>query len=178
VTAIRTFRTEEMTPQEETVLRGLFALAWGSEDFSETDWENALGGLHFVAEDERSILAHGSVVPRELQVDGRPLRTGYVEAMATRPELQNRGIGTQVLRAVNDHIMKVYELGALDTGSDWFYRRLGWLRWRGPTFVRTAEGVVRTEDEDGNIMVLPTPASGEPNLDAPISCDWRPGDVW
>jgi len=167
-----------MTPEEERVLRQLFALAWGSEDFSEADWGNALGGLHFVAEAERGILCHASVVPRELHVVERPLRTGYVEAMATRPELQGRGIGTEVLREVNDHIVDAYELGALDTGSDWFYRRLGWLRWRGPTFVRTADGVLRTEDEDGNIMVLPTPASGPLDLDAAISCDWRPGDVW
>jgi aminoglycoside 2'-N-acetyltransferase I len=178
VSAIRTFRTEGMRREEERVLRGLFALAWGSDDFSETDWSNALGGLHFVAEDERGILAHASVVPRDLEVDGRPLRTGYVEAMATRPDFQNRGIGTQVLRAVNAHVIDAYELGALDTSSDWFYRRLGWLSWSGPTFVRTVDGVVRTEDEDGNIMVLRTPASGELNLDAPISCDWRPGDVW
>ncbi|HEY2803915.1 MAG TPA: GNAT family N-acetyltransferase [Actinomycetota bacterium] len=178
MTSVRTFPSEEMTPEEERVLRGLFALAWGSEDFSETDWGNALGGLHFVAEDERGILAHASVVPRELEVDGRRLRTGYVEAMATRPDLQGRGIGTKVLRAVNEHIGEAYELGALDTGSDWFYRRLGWVRWRGPTFVRTADAVLRTEDEDGNIMVLPTPASGPLDLDAPISCDSRPGEVW
>jgi len=178
VIALRSFRSEEMTAEEERVLRGLFALAWGSEDFSETDWNNALGGLHFVAEDDRGILAHASVVPRELHVEERPLRTGYVEAMATRPDLQGRGIGTEVLRAVDDHIVEAYELGALDTGSDWFYRRLGWLRWRGPTFVRTVEVVVRTAEEDGNIMVLPTPASGPLDPDAAISCDWRPGDVW
>jgi aminoglycoside 2'-N-acetyltransferase I len=178
VTSLRTFPSKEMTPEEERVLRRLFALAWGSEDFSEPDWGNALGGLHFVAEDERGILCHASVVPRELHVEERPLRTGYVEAMATRPELQGRGIGTEVLRGVNDHIVDAYELGALDTGSDWFYRRLGWLRWRGPTFVRTADEVLRTEDEDGNIMVLSTPVSGPLDLEAPISCEWRPGDVW
>jgi aminoglycoside 2'-N-acetyltransferase I len=178
VTSLRTFPSKEMTPEEERVLRRLFALAWGSEDFSEPDWGNALGGLHFVAEDERGILCHASVVPRELHVEERPLRTGYVEAMATRPELQGRGIGTEVLRGVNDHIVDAYELGALDTGSDWFYRRLGWLRWRGPTFVRTADEVLRTEDEDGNIMVLSTPVSGPLDPEAPISCEWRPGDVW
>jgi len=101
-----------------------------------------------------------------------------LEAMATRPALQGRGIGTEVLRAVNDHIVDACELGALDTGSEWFYRRLGWLRWRGAAFVRTADGVFRTEDEDGNIMVLPTPASGPLDVEASITCDWRPGDVW
>src|SRR4029077_4047630 len=140
---IRSMRSDALSAEEVRVLRGLFALAWGSEDFSETDWGNALGGLHFVAEDDRGILCHASVVPRELHVEERPLRTGYVEAMATRPELQGRGIGTEVLRAVNDHIVDAYELGALDTGSDWFYRRLGWQRWKGPTFVRTADGVLR-----------------------------------
>ncbi len=175
---IRQVRSEELSNDDVPTLRELFALAWGSDDFSETDWGNALGGLHFVAKDERGILAHASVVPRELHVEERPLRTGYVEAMATRPELQGRGIGTEVLRAVNDHIVDAYELGALDTGSDWFYRRLGWLRWRGPTFVRTADGVLRTEDEDGNIMVLPPPASGPLDVEAAISCEWRPGDVW
>jgi hypothetical protein len=39
-------------------------------------------------------------------------------------------------------------------------------------------GVVRTEDEDGNIMVLLTRAGVPFDLDAAISCEWRPSDVW
>jgi hypothetical protein len=38
--------------------------------------------------------------------------------------------------------------------------------------------LVRTAEEDGNVLVRLTPTSPELDLSAPISCDWRPGDVW
>src|SRR2546426_796867 len=69
-------------------------------------------------------------------------------------------------------------LGALGTGRYRFYERLGWLRWAGPSFVRTAGGLRPTPDEDGYILVLPTPSSPPLDQSAGISCDWRPGDVW
>ena len=71
-----------------------------------------------------------------------------------------------------------FELGALGTGSHRFYERLGWRSWAGPSFVRTAGGALPTPDEDGFILVLPTRASPPMDFAAPISCEWRPGDVW
>jgi aminoglycoside 2'-N-acetyltransferase I len=71
-----------------------------------------------------------------------------------------------------------YELGALGTGRHRFYERLGWRTWQGPCFVRTTEGERRTPDEEGFIMVLRTPSTPPIDLTDPISCDWRPGDVW
>jgi aminoglycoside 2'-N-acetyltransferase I len=128
---------------------------------------------------ERQIVAHAAVVERELHVGERPLRTGYVEAVATAPALQGRGYGTLVMRAVNEVIAERYELGALGTGSHGFYERLGWQTWRGPSFVRLPDGrVERTPDEDGFILVLTTPASPRLDLASPIGCEWRPGDVW
>ena len=121
---------------------------------------------------------HAAAVERELHVAGRPLRTGYVEAVATEPALQRRGLGTAAMREVASHIEATYELGALGTGEHRFYERLGWRTWRGPSFVRTPEGDVRTPDEDGYILVLATQASPPLDFDAPISCDWRSGDVW
>jgi len=44
--------------------------------------------------------------------------------------------------------------------------------------VRTRDGLVRTPEEDGFILVLRTPSSPDIDLTAPISCEWRPGDVW
>jgi aminoglycoside 2'-N-acetyltransferase I len=40
------------------------------------------------------------------------------------------------------------------------------------------DGERPTPAEDGYIMVLRTPASPPLDLEAPISCDWRAGDVW
>src|SRR5207245_10210806 len=43
------------------------------------------------------IVAHAAVVARELHVGGRPVRTGYVEAVATDPHRQGNGFGSRVM---------------------------------------------------------------------------------
>ena len=71
-----------------------------------------------------------------------------------------------------------YDLGALGTGRHHFYERIGWQTWRGPSWVQTADGPRRTAEDDGYILVLPTPTSPPLDLTLPITCDWREGDVW
>ena len=181
MTHVRRARSEDLTERERSSLRALFADAWPEPDdaFDEDDWGHALGGVHFfVAGDDGEIVSHASVVPRELQTNGRTLRTGYVEAVATRSTDRRRGLGTAVVRAATEHIEATYELGALGTGEHGFYERLGWVTWRGPTSVRLEDGDRRTRDEDGFVMVHRTSRSPELDLDAPISCDPRPGDAW
>ena len=146
--------------------------------FTDEDWLHAVGGVHFVLDRDDEIVTHASVVERELHAGGRPLRTGYVEAVATAPARQGSGFGSRVMRDVTAYVADRFELGALGTGRHGFYERLGWQTWRGPSSVRTADGVRRTPDEDGYILVLLTPASPRLDLGAAISCDWRPGDVW
>ena len=88
------------------------------------------------------------------------------------------GLGSIVMTDVTEHIRERFELGGLGTGRQSFYGRLGWQIWAGPSSVRTADGDRPTPDDDGSIMVLATPTSPPLDLTAPISCDWRPGDVW
>ena len=71
-----------------------------------------------------------------------------------------------------------HDLGALSTGSPGFYGRLGWERWRGPTYVRRGDDLVRTPDEDAGIMVLRFGPSAGVDLAAPISSEARAGDDW
>jgi len=113
-----------------------------------------------------------------LETGGRQLATGYVEAVATAPAFRLQGHASMVMRAVGEVLDDRYELGALDTGHLDFYARFGWVPWEGPTMVRTARGVIGTPEEDGSVMVRRTPRTPELDLRAPISCDWRPGDVW
>jgi aminoglycoside 2'-N-acetyltransferase I len=83
------------------------------------------------------------------------------------------------MQAVGDFIdAGEWQLAALGTGSQAFYERLGWRIWRGPSFVRGPGGDLATPDEDGYIMYRLTPRSPALREDAPISCEWRPGDVW
>ena len=178
--ALRILPTPELSPHTAVALRELFDAAWRDDPdaFTDEDWDHTLGGLHFILEESGMIVAHAAVVERELQVSGHGLVTGYVEAMATRPDHQGRGYGSAVMRRVGEHIDRTFQLGALDTGSPRFYERLGWIVWRGPTFVRTDAGPVRTPEDDGNVLVRLTPTSPALDLAAAISCDWRPGDVW
>jgi aminoglycoside 2'-N-acetyltransferase I len=182
---IRLLATDELTTGDEAAIRGLMADAFGDDEderFDDADWEHALGGTHVVLDIDGRIVAHAAVVERELHVAGVPVRTGYVEAVATAPQRQGSGLGTSVMNRVGSIIEQSFELGALGTGSHHFYERLGWRTWRGPAFVRLpAGGEQRTPDEEGYILVLRTPTTPDAipeALDAPISCDWRPGDVW
>ena len=177
---IRSLATGQLTPAEVAALQGLMAEAFAADEhggFTDDDWAHALGGIHVLADDGGRIVSHASVVARDIHVGGRPLRTGYVEAVATAVDRQGHGIGTAVMRTVASHL-DTYELGALGTGSHGFYERLGWVTWRGPSSVRTTDGERPTPEEDGYIMVLRTPLTPPLDLDAPISCEWRPGDAW
>jgi aminoglycoside 2'-N-acetyltransferase I len=178
---VRRAATSDLSTAELAAIRAMLDMAFAPDDpfFPDSDWQHALGGLHLVATMSGETIAHASVVERELHVAGRPLRTGYVEAVGTSPALQGRGVGTLVMRAANEHIAGTYELGALGTGEHGFYERLGWRTWQGPTLVRAPGGDRRTPDEDGGIMVLATPSTPVVlDVRAPLSCDWRPGDVW
>jgi aminoglycoside 2'-N-acetyltransferase I len=173
------------TPElDARLVREIRSVVWaaferyGRGDFTEDDWQHALGGMHFVLEIDGRVAGHASVVERRLEIAGRPLRTGYVEAVAVDPAHQGHGHGTTLMRAVNDFVEANFELGALGTGSHHFYERLGWRTWRGPSGVRTSNGLQATPDEDGYILVLSTPSSPPLRLTDPISCEWRAGDVW
>lgn len=178
---LRRVPTRSLTASEVAIIRALVVAAFRSDEgegFDDHDWEHGLGGVHFVLDVEGEIVSHGSVVERDIHVDGRPLRTGYVEAVATARDRQGAGFGSLVMVDLTSYIRERFELGALATGRQHFYERLGWLTWAGPTFVRTADGPRRTPDDEGSILVLPTASSPPLDVATSISCDWRPGDVW
>ena len=178
---LRHLSTDELTEREMSGIRALMEAAFGSDEedgFSDHDWEHATGGTHVVLELDGAIVAHAAIVEREIHVGGHPLRTGYVEAVATAPDRQGIGLGSVVMTEVSDDIRDRFELGALGTGRQSFYGRLGWRVWEGPSAVRAPEGDRPTPDDDGAIMVLATATSPPLDVTAPISCDWRPGDVW
>jgi len=178
---LRRAATDELTGSDVAAIRALLEAAFGPEEderFTDDDWEHASGGRHFILELDGEIVAHGSVVERELRVAGQPLRTGYVEAVAVAPARQAGGFGSRLMEAIAADIAERFELGALGTGRHRFYERLGWRSWAGPSFVRMPDGERATPDEDGYIMVLATPTTPPVDRTGAISCDWRPGDIW
>ncbi|MGN6696347.1 MAG: GNAT family N-acetyltransferase [Aquihabitans sp.] len=149
------------------------------EAFTDEDWEHTVGGTHvLVLDGHGGVVAHAALVDRIIDVGGRPLRTGYVEGVATRSDAEGQGHGTRVMTRIGELIAERHQLGALGTGAFHFYERLGWERWQGPSFVRVGDELHRTAEDDEGIMVLRVDRSLAPDLTAPISCDDRPGDVW
>ena len=151
-------------------VRELLGSAFG--DFGEQDWEHCLGGLHVLLWDEAGLVGHAAVVPRALRAGGVRLRAGYVEGVAVRPQAQGRGHGSALMAAVE--AVRSYDLLALSATVPAFYLARGWQLWRGPTSVDGPDGVVRTPEDDGGVLVL----GGGLDLDAELTCDWRSGDVW
>jgi aminoglycoside 2'-N-acetyltransferase I len=174
---LQVLRTHELPAADLAALRPLLDAAFHGR-FSDDDWGHALGGVHVVAHAGRELVAHAAVVDRCLHVDGRPFRTGYLEAVAAAPARQGEGFGDAVAREATRIVREHHQLGGLSTAHHRFYERLGWERWRGPTHVRESEGLLRTEDEDDGVMVLRFGPSAAADLAAPISCEPRPGDDW
>lgn len=149
------------------------------DDFADTDWEHGLGGTHAMVVEGEQVLAHASVVARTITIGTRAARVGYVESVGVAPTRQRQGLGSAVMRAIDEIITEQFELGMLGTGEFNFYERLGWERWHGPTWVLRADGRREpTPDEDGWIMVLRTDRLRDLDTSAPITCEDRAGDCW
>ena len=176
MTQIQVVQSEALSHERLEEIRSLAEDAF-DDGFSDNDWHHTLGGWHVLARDE-ALVAHAAVVERVLEVGGSAVRAGYVEGVATTPTRQGEGLGSLVMQRVRQLLEASFELGALSTGRHAFYERLGWERWRGPTFVRRGADIVRTADEDDGIMVLRYGSTSGLDLTLPISCETRPGDDW
>ncbi len=153
------------------------------DNFTDLDWAHTLGGLHVVVRDadarDGAVVAHGAVVQRRLLVEGRSLRCGYVASVAVAPDRKREGLGDRVMAEL-EALAPGHDLLALSSSTEGFplYASRGWQPWRGPSSVLAPSGIEPTPDRDGSIHVLGGPAGGPLDLDAPITCDWRDGDVW
>ena len=160
--------TEVIDPDLLAQAQALCLEAFG-DDFTADDWQHALGGEHLFVLDGDLLVAHAAVVPRALRVDDWLLDVGYVEAVAVRPSHQGRRLGHAVMAAAERVIAEMHDVGALsptDAGLPLYLGR-GWQQWRGPL------------EPPGEVLVHAGRRSLEGlDLDARLTADWRPGDVW
>lgn len=147
-------------------------------DFSDADWDHALGGWHVLVTEGGNAIAHAAVVPRTIEFGQRPFHAGYMEAVVTAPSNQRAGIGSMVTTEAVTVVRREFDVGVLSTDRHSFYERLGWERWCGPTFVHRDGQRVRTQDEDDGIMVLRFGPSIDVELTDRIVCESRSGDDW
>ena len=130
---------------------------------------------HVLARVGHTLVGHGMIVTRWLQVgDGPLLRTAYVELVATAANYRNRGIGAGIMGLVADGAAQDgYDLAALCPADTGLYGHLGWEYWQGPLFIRpdkeptkdtellipTPERTGNDIEAAGNVAVGPEPAT-------------------
>jgi aminoglycoside 2'-N-acetyltransferase I len=173
----RVVESGQLTDSDRHALRGLWSAAFGDR-FSEDDADHAYGGVHVVAWDSGTLVAHASAVRRRIRFGDEWLDAGYVEAVATLPAYQRTGIGTQVMELLQAEIGVRWPVAMLSTGrATSFYLRLGWERWEGVSYTRTKTGD-RLDGEHGGLMVLRVDPTIVPDLSVDVTCEDRSGDAW
>ncbi|GAA4840877.1 GNAT family N-acetyltransferase [Kitasatospora terrestris] len=176
---VRTVHTADLTPGERAEARRLMEDVFEG-GLTPEDWDHCLGGLHVLGREGGELVGHAALVQRHLGYDGRVLRAGYVEGLGVRADRRRRGYAGVLMAEAERVIDAAYDLGALGASEDGmpFYRQRGWLPWTGPTSALTPGGVVRTEEEDGWILVRPGAVALDTAGGALTVYDWRDGDVW
>jgi aminoglycoside 2'-N-acetyltransferase I len=146
-------------------------------DFSEEDWQHSFGGVRLIGFMNEEIVAHGAVVPRVVRIDDVEEKIGYVEAIAVDPRFWRQGIGTALMEEITKICKSQYQFSMLSTGEKDFYRRFGWVDFKGESYVDLGEKVVRSEEEDEGLMYL---GVGNYLNVSPLKviCKSRPGDAW
>ena len=154
------------------------AFADSEVDFTDADWEHALGGMHALICVRGALVAHGAVVQRRLIHRGVALRCGYLEAVAVREDWRGQGLAMAVMDGLEQVLRGAYQLGALSASEAGrhIYDTRGWQPWRGMTSVLTPSGVVATPDDDESVFVFPVTA--DLDTTGEITCDFRDGDAW
>jgi aminoglycoside 2'-N-acetyltransferase I len=176
-TEVRTAHTADLDAATLEAARALLQDVFEG-DLTDHDWEHSLGGVHALVWDGTELIGHASVIQRRLMHRGRALRTGYLEGVGVRADRRGRGHGAAMMDALERVVRGAYELGALGAADEaaTFYAARGWALWQGPSSTLTPTGIVRTEEEDGCIYVLPVAIPLD--LSGELTCDWRDGDVW
>jgi aminoglycoside 2'-N-acetyltransferase I len=136
-------------------------------------------GLHVLAWLDGRIAGHAVRTTRWAQPPGHPpLKTAYIDAVSTAPELQGRGIGSAVMRRLAAAIQdEDYQLCALETHRPGFYTRLGWEAWPGPLAGRRGGALVPTPDDQGHVLILRLATTPELYLSGMLSIEDQ-GRFW
>ncbi len=122
------------------------------------------------------LVAHALWLTRRLRIgDGPWLEAAYVEGVATHADFRGRGYGSVVMRRLQDEVSD-FDLAALSPSDAGWYERLGWERWQGPLFIVKDGAVQPTPDDE--VLVYRTLRSGELDLDAALTGEWRPFELW
>ena len=174
VLTFQIIKSQDLTERKYQEILGLCCRAYGRnlKPLMDTFHE----ATHILGFIDTNLVTHALWITRWLQSGDSPLlRTAYVEAVATEERYRRRGFASEVMKKLAKEIQE-FDLGALSPGVTDLYSSLGWQSWWGPLYIRTQEELIHIPNEQVMILFLPeTPAL---DLDAPLSAEWREGELW
>jgi aminoglycoside 2'-N-acetyltransferase I len=174
---VRVRHTEQLGEEELGELKAMLTSVFGEERYTEEAWEHCLGGVHYLLRYGDQLVAHGALVPRDLRQGGKVLHGVYGESMATLKDWRRRGFGSVIVAMATAEIRRNYDIGVFAASKYEFYQRLGWQKWRGPTFVETEHGIEAKGPERGAVMFR-LPDNSDVDPDADLTTLSRSGDDW
>ncbi len=134
--------------------------------------------IHILGRADSMLVSHALWVTRWLQIEENPpMRTAYVEAVATEPQFQRKGYASAIMERIIQEVQNDYDLGALSPTSAAYYQRLGWELWQGPLSIRTDKGLEQSPDHE-EVMIYRLPQTPELDIETPLSAEWREGELW
>jgi aminoglycoside 2'-N-acetyltransferase I len=168
---------DQLTPEQLAEIHAFCQRAYAVYDVDlEPLFRTFTDTTHVIGWWGSAMVSHAMWVTRWLQPsDQPPLRTAYVEMVATEPEFQGRGFATAVMRRLASAIDD-FEMGGLSPAEPMLYTKLGWVFWQGPLFIRTQDSLISTPD--GSVMILRLPGTPTLDLTLPLSAEWREGELW
>jgi aminoglycoside 2'-N-acetyltransferase I len=147
------------------------------EEDIEALFDTFVDATHVLGYFEGSLVSHALRVTRYLQAGTNPMmRTAYVEAVATEPAYHNRGFATSIMKCLVSEVQD-YNVAALSPASVAYYERLGWERWHGALFIRTENGLLLSPPDE-EVMIFRLSKTPTLDLSAPLSAEWREGELW
>ena len=173
---IRILPAESLAAKDREQIFAMCARAYGED--VRASYETFAERMHVIGSIGDRIVTHALRVTRWLAPDGRePLRTAYIELVATDPLHQRRGYATQLMDAVvaESHDFDLAALAPSDEGLA-LYQRLGWVIWEGPLLIRRGSALIPTPGE--LVMIQRLPRSPKLDVHSSLSAEWREGEVW
>jgi GNAT superfamily N-acetyltransferase len=179
VLKIHTWRTAELDEARRKAIVRLCVEAHQEPDFENLFTYLPPDGLHFMAHLDERLVSHAVVTTRWMQPEGQPiLKSAYVDAVSTAPDVQGRGYGSAVMRHLASAISSEYEIAGLETADKLhFYAQVGWETWRGALAGRGEHGDLTFTPDQTGIMILRLPRTPPLNLDGLLSIEIG-GRIW
>ncbi|MFG0637883.1 GNAT family N-acetyltransferase [Acinetobacter soli] len=154
------------------------------EAFDEDPWSQYAfmqNAVHVIGLVDNVIVSHALWTKRNFTVNTlQNIETAYVEYVTTDLSMRGKGYASQLIKYLIHYLtLNQYSLAALQPEDDEFYKKLGWLPWKGNLYVQNGQSLYQTEDVEILLYPLNNEIKAYLKSQHQLLCtDWREGELW